>query len=219
MRTAFLVLFLGCTPVFAQDPGAWAAQQAAQQVQQAALKAQQAAQQVQQVAQQLQSQILNISSVAPISDINVDYGTALASANLPATITATLSDATTQPVSITWDQGTPTYDPNTAGTYVFSGTLTFSGNLTNTNNLKAAVSVIVAPQPAPTPPAPAPAEQQPSTPGSSDLIQQSASGLLNGIGEFIKWLFATPVKKISTLPVIQGTAGLLEAIKNLFGFK
>jgi len=126
---------------------------------------------------------LNILSVAPISDINVDYGTALTLVNLPTAVTATLSDSTTQPITVTWDGGTPVYDPNTAGTYVFSGALSSLENITNTNNLTASVSVIVAqnlPTPTPVP----------------DVIQQSASSLSNGVWDFIRFIFIKPIKNL-----------------------
>jgi hypothetical protein len=204
----------------AAQQAAQAAQQAtqtAQQATQAAQQAQQTSQTTQQTVQQVQaSQPLNIVSVAPISDINVDYGTALSAANLPTTATATMSDNTTQSVSITWDNGTPTYDPNTSATYVFSGSLVFSGNVTNTSNVKATVNVIVAAQPTPTP-TPSPAAATPTTPtptnATSTLIQNAASSLINGVWDFIKWLIGTPVQKISELPVVQKTsASLLDSL-------
>jgi hypothetical protein len=65
MRTAFLVLFLGCTPVFAQDPGAWAAQQAAQQAMDAsAYAAQQANDQMMQAAATANAQAMQAAQLA-----------------------------------------------------------------------------------------------------------------------------------------------------------
>ena len=163
-------------------------QQAANQAQAAAAQATQAAQQATQAAQQAQP--LTISSVAPFSDISVAYGTSLAEANLPATVVVTLSDSTTQAAAVAWDSGNPIYDPNTSGEYVFSGTLGFSGNITNTNSLKATVNVIVAPQPAPV-------AAQPSA-GSNDIVQRATSGLINGAGDFLRWMLVTPVKTLSS---------------------
>ncbi len=115
-------------------------------------------------------QALDISSVVPVSDINVAYGADIASANLPATITATMSDGTTQSIPLTWDGGTPAYDPNTAGTYVFAGTLTLPDNTTNTNNIKASANVIVAVQSA--------------NPSTDDVTQNSGASLLNSIVQY-----------------------------------
>jgi hypothetical protein len=207
------------------------AQQAAQQAQQAAQEAQQQAQQATeanssaqdaantaqqaqqsssqaneeqgQIQTQPQSEVLNISSVAPISDINVAFGTAVGSTNLPTTVTATLPDATTQSVTIVWDIGTPSYDSNTAGTYVFSGTLTFSGNVTNTDNLKAGVNVVVAQAPPPPPEDNQNVELESSSeltiPPVEELIQEATSGLLNGIWNFVKWIFQNLFKKAVVL--------------------
>ena len=43
-------------------------------------------------------QTLDISSVAPVSDINVAYGADLSSVGLPTAVTATMSDNTTQSI-------------------------------------------------------------------------------------------------------------------------
>lgn len=136
---------------------------------------------------------LDIVSVSSISDINVDYGTALSAANLPTTVTATMSDNSTQSMSVTWDNGTPTYDPNTAGAYVFSGALTLSDNTTNTNNVKASANVIVAAEISlPTSPS---LEQttSPSTGGS--ILDQATSSLINGVENFFNFIFL-PIKNL-----------------------
>lgn len=83
-----------------------------------------------------------IVSVNAISDINVAYGTALTAAGLPSKAAVVLSNGTTKELDVSWDGGTPTYDGNTAGTYVFSGTLTIPGGIAATD-LMAAVNVIV----------------------------------------------------------------------------
>ena len=89
---------------------------------------------------------VNISSVTSIPDVTIEYGAPLSSANLPATVTATMDDNSTQSVTVTWDGGTPAFDQNTAGTYNFLGMITLPDGVTNTNNLKAFVNVIVQPQ-------------------------------------------------------------------------
>jgi hypothetical protein len=190
------------------------AQQTANQAQSTASEAQQTAQQTQEQVQQ-QPQAVNITSVASIADINVDYGTDLASANLPTTINVTLSDSpatnsasqnlggqANQTVAITWDNGTPAYNPNTSGTYVFSGTLAFSGSITNTNNLTAVVNVIVA--------------QEPVSNATGDLIHSAASSLLNGVWNFIKVMFVSGAKAASSVPIVQKASNSLINASTIF---
>ena len=155
------------------------AQRIAQQAQQTAQSAQQIAKQAQQQAQ-TQSQPLDIISIASIADINVAYGTIASAISLPTTANVTLSDNTNQTVLVAWDNGTPTYNSNTPGTYVFSGTLGFSGNVTNTNNLKSTVNVIVGAEPALTP-----------ADAAGEAIQNASGSLLNGVKGFINWMFGT----------------------------
>jgi hypothetical protein len=85
-----------------------------------------------------------ITSVASIADISVAYGTELSAVGLPTTVEVTLDDETTRNLSVTWDGGTPAYDGNTAGEYVFAGTLTLVEGLANTGGHKAQIKVIVA---------------------------------------------------------------------------
>jgi len=140
-------------------------------------------------AEETPASSLDVASVAPISDINVAYETDLSSANLPTTITATLSDSTTQDLAVTWDSGTPAYDGNTAGAYVFSGSLTLLDNITNTNDIKASVNVIVPEQP----------QAQPEEPDPIlDVLEEAAAGLLNSIGEFINFILS-PFKMIGNI--------------------
>ncbi|MTK10971.1 MAG: cell wall-binding repeat-containing protein [Clostridiaceae bacterium] len=54
-----------------------------------------------------------------------------------------LSDSSTTSAAIVWDNGTPPYDGNTAGTYAFTGTLTLPSGVTNPKNLKVAINVVV----------------------------------------------------------------------------
>ena len=85
-----------------------------------------------------------ISSVDAISDISVNHGTILEDVELPATAGVTLSDGSSITISVTWDEGTPTYSGDTAGTYVFTGTLTETEGVRNPDGLTASVNVIVA---------------------------------------------------------------------------
>ncbi|MBC2569094.1 hypothetical protein HGI78_17505, partial [Clostridium saccharobutylicum] len=82
--------------------------------------------------------------VRPVSDINVNNGISLEDLDLPNRVHLTLGDNTTTSASVTWDEGTPTYDGSVAGTYIFSGELTLPEGITNPNNLKAIAQVNVA---------------------------------------------------------------------------
>ncbi len=87
---------------------------------------------------------LEIVSVETLSDITVDYGTPLTGL-LPTTVQVTLDDTSTTNLAVTWDNGIPVYDANTAGTYLFTGTLTLPDNIINPEGFTATVSVIVSP--------------------------------------------------------------------------
>ncbi len=84
-----------------------------------------------------------ISSVKTLDAITVANGTGLSKVGLPATVSIGLSDSTTSSAVVTWDSGTPVYNGNTAGTYVFSGTLGASNEYTNDNQLMASIQVVV----------------------------------------------------------------------------
>ena len=160
-----------------------------------------------------QSQFSDIVSISEISDINVTVGTDLASVDLPDTVVAKMSDKSAKTSPVLWDDGTPAYDGNTTGIYVFSGTPVLSGKFTNAQSVKATVNVIVGPQSTtPTgniqnetsqtleeitnPPAEtaSPTDEslsQTATPTiGSDIIQNAASSLLNGVGDFFNFMFS-----------------------------
>jgi len=88
-----------------------------------------------------------ITAVNPIANINVPFGTALSEVGLPTTVQVTLDDSSTQDLEVTWDTGTPEYDGNSTGTYVFKGTLTLVEGIVNPAEQTAAVNVIVAQAP------------------------------------------------------------------------
>ncbi|GIP30809.1 Ig-like domain-containing protein [Paenibacillus sp. J2TS4] len=87
-----------------------------------------------------------VSSVESLNDIEVSYGTGRLDLPLPHTVQVTLSDQTNRNLSVTWDEGSPLYNGNTAGEYTFTGTL--SQDVSNPQNLTAEVKVIVHPKPA-----------------------------------------------------------------------
>jgi len=137
-------------------------------------------------AQQPEQQTPDIVSITPISDVNVDYGSDLSSTNLPATITVIMSDDTTQDITVAWDGGTPEYDGNIAGTYVFFGVLTLPENITNTNDVKASINVIVQEQPQ--------VQPEESSP-ILDILEEATAGLLDATSEFISFILS-PFKHI-----------------------
>lgn len=95
----------------------------------------------------VKNNVLGVSSVSSISNVNVSFGTDLstAKAQLPTTVNVSLSNATTTPSAITWNNGTPAYNGNVAGNYVFSGTIFTSENVSNPSNLSASATVVVSP--------------------------------------------------------------------------
>ena len=92
----------------------------------------------------LADQPLTVTSVITLNDISVTNGTSLGSVPFPATVSVNLSDTNTTTATVSWDNGSPVYNGNTAGTYVFTGTLTLPAGVTNPNNVTATVNVIVA---------------------------------------------------------------------------
>jgi len=223
-----------------------ATQQALQQAQDASKQAKDLAKQAQEAVKQakdqaqkqnqapVEPQALDIISLPSTQTINLEYSADLSLANLPSTITATLSDGSTEDITVIWDDGVPAYNANVSGIYAFSGALVLSGNITNTNDLKANINVVVAEQPAPAEPE-VPVESPVDT--ISNAVQETASSLLNGVSNFVKWIFGSASNLFSSMPIIQETgagiakyakvlipysgfkslaAGLLSPIKNLF---
>ena len=86
---------------------------------------------------------LAITSVEELDAIEVAYGTELSDIVFPATVEVTLEDETTATLDVTWDNGTPPYDGEAAGNYVFEGTLTIVDGMYNPEDLKAAITVVV----------------------------------------------------------------------------
>ena len=134
-------------------------------------------------------QLLNIVSVSSMPDINVVPGTDLSDINFPTTATVTLSDSTAKVVRVLWDNGTPAYDSNTMGTYAFSGALVFSGDISNTGNINASVNVVIASVSVIPPVDDDQSLIQTTSPSlGGGIFQQTASALLNGVSDFLKFL-------------------------------
>ena len=77
-----------------------------------------------------------------LMDIPVPYNTALQDA-LPAAIPMTWTDDSTVPASVTWDPGTPAYNPKDPGEYLFEGDLVIPPGKQNTGVRKVKAKVIV----------------------------------------------------------------------------
>ncbi|WP_271808371.1 Ig-like domain-containing protein [Clostridium beijerinckii] len=88
---------------------------------------------------------VTVESVESLESITVDNGTEIGDIELPDTIDVNLSDSTTTSAAVTWNNGTPKYDGNKAGTYLFTGILRLLDGITNPSNLKASVVVNVKP--------------------------------------------------------------------------
>ncbi|PKM65217.1 MAG: hypothetical protein CVU95_16260 [Firmicutes bacterium HGW-Firmicutes-2] len=86
-----------------------------------------------------------ISSVETISEIYVAYATSLGAveAQLPLTVEVILDDASTEMLTVIWDDGTPVYNGTISGTYVFEGTLILATGISNTASYVATVEVMV----------------------------------------------------------------------------
>lgn len=91
------------------------------------------------------SPALTISKIASIQDISVAAGTAQADLNLPASVSADLSDGSTQAIAITKWTSTPAYEKDKAGDYVFAAEFDYSSvtGLTNPLSLVATAKITV----------------------------------------------------------------------------
>ncbi|GIO10655.1 hypothetical protein J19TS2_02100 [Cohnella xylanilytica] len=90
---------------------------------------------------------VTVTEVASLSELTVAYGTKLADVLLPSQVTVKLSSGDSSTASVTWNEGAPAYDGDTAGAYTFIGTLTPPEGVTNPGGLKATVRVIVQEKP------------------------------------------------------------------------
>ena len=87
--------------------------------------------------------VLRITNIGSIPQVNVAYGTTLSAITLPSTVVVSLSNSTTTTSAVTWDSGTPSYNENVAGTYVFKGTVELGENTSNPLNLQANLNIVV----------------------------------------------------------------------------
>ncbi|MBO9599293.1 MAG: Ig-like domain-containing protein, partial [Cohnella sp.] len=86
-----------------------------------------------------------LADVDAIADVYVALGTQREQINLPRYVGITLSDYSVLPAAISWNNGSPLYDTNAVGQYLFTGELELPPYVTNPGNLAAAVSVYVLP--------------------------------------------------------------------------
>ncbi|OAV40062.1 leucine-rich repeat protein [Clostridium saccharobutylicum] len=86
---------------------------------------------------------VSVTEVSPIDSITVDNGTTRDDLDLPDTVDVTLSDSTTTSAQVRWEDATPEYNGDRAGTYIFTGRLRLPDGITNPTNLKASVAVNV----------------------------------------------------------------------------
>ncbi len=110
-----------------------------------------------------------VTRVQMLNDLEAAYGTPLAHAGLPSTVEIELNNGTTRTVGVTWDGGTPAYDPTVPGTYKLHGELNLPADVANPYGWLARADVIVLPN-----------DDQPSP--SADLIAMSLSeGVLSPV--------------------------------------
>jgi len=93
-----------------------------------------------------------ITGVDALPALTVPVGTAIGNVPLPASVRVYYQDGTTSNemnMAVTWDNGTPVYNGNNPGLYVFSGTIMppLGSNITNPQNRKATLAVIVTSEP------------------------------------------------------------------------
>ena len=91
------------------------------------------------------SAALIVTGADTVADLHIANGTSLgaAEAALPATVGISLSDGTSATANVTWNEGSPPYDGDTAGSYPFVGTLSPPDGVSNPNAVTAAVTVDV----------------------------------------------------------------------------
>jgi len=98
-----------------------------------------------QMFEQLEAIVIvqTIKAVIDPSDITVDYGTNLADLDLPDTALITLTNGDVRDVPVTWNEGDPTFEGETPGTYAFTGTFELPDDLENPANLTTHMNVMV----------------------------------------------------------------------------
>ncbi len=86
---------------------------------------------------------LAIIEVGYILDIFVDLGTPLEEVDLPEGVVVTLENDETIMLDVIWDEGTPPYDGDVTGSYLFEGALVLVDGISNPDDLFANVLVVV----------------------------------------------------------------------------
>lgn len=123
---------------------------------------------------------LNVIGVEKLSGKMVPYGTSSSKLDLPAEVEVSLSDNTKLTAAIVWDQGTPAYNGNQAGTYRFKGALTLLDGVMNSDDWKAELEIKVAPRVS-IPSLPAPEQSESGNPnmncGAQGCMLQTEYGL------------------------------------------
>ncbi len=84
---------------------------------------------------------VNINSVAPLDDIEVDQYTPFNNTGIPGSVEVTLEDTDTETLDINWDSSN--YDGDTPGTFPITGELVLINNVLNQDNLTANINIIV----------------------------------------------------------------------------
>ncbi len=86
-------------------------------------------------------EVKEVAEVTAIEDMKVAYGKEEGYLLLPETAEVTLADGSSREVEVAWS--CDNYDPNTPGTYTFTGELVLTKDIANPENKTASLNVIV----------------------------------------------------------------------------
>lgn len=86
---------------------------------------------------------VTVADVEKLNGLTAGFGTPSSELSLPTEVEVTLSNNKTMKASVAWNQGTPAYDANQLGSYIFEGTLELPTGVENPQGLKATLDVIV----------------------------------------------------------------------------
>ncbi|WP_217587852.1 leucine-rich repeat protein [Lentibacillus saliphilus] len=86
---------------------------------------------------------VDITEIVSPENISVEFGTPFQEIGLPETVEVLTANDKTFQMDVTWDQGTPNYDANKAGMYMFEGELVARDGLENPQNLTVSIEVVV----------------------------------------------------------------------------
>jgi len=90
---------------------------------------------------------VGVESIVAPETIRVPYGTAWAGITLPTHVKSQLSDGTERDIDVSWNEASPAYNGNAAGTYTVTGQLVLPEDVDNPDDITVSVAIIVSPAP------------------------------------------------------------------------